>query len=148
MEFLNEEIFYVPINIIKYYNINEKYIKDIKENEIFRAIGLLKQKNINVSSFDFESFVRDFLPNKFDNSKDIETYINKYKQCYFSISNNGLFENRKDPISLIRIRKGYKNMLVIDSGTVRFFVAMFLGIEKIPTIIIDETTNDNYYEFI
>jgi hypothetical protein len=171
MDILNKNIKNVRVDIINYYifeDNNKISIKNIKNHELFYIIELIKEKNIDILSYDFVSHIyenkKEFLNvvnvpktniyenflNGISNIKDIknlEEYVNKFKKIYSSILNDGLFENKADPITLLRIRKGYENILVIDSGKIRFFIAKILNMEKISAVILDETEN-NIYNFI
>ena len=168
MSILNKKIVDVKIETINQYIFGENCIKNIKNHELFYISELIKEKNIDILSYDFVSHIyenkKEFLNvvnvpktniyenflNGTSNIKDIknlEEYVNKFKSIYSSILTDTLFENKSDPITLLRIRKGYENILVIYSGRIRFFIAKILNMEKIPTVILDETEN-NIYNFI
>jgi hypothetical protein len=168
MDILNKNIKNVRVETINQYIFGENCIKNIKNHELFYIHELIKEKNIDILSYDFVSHIyenkKEFLnvvnvpkTNIYENFlngnsnikdiKNLEEYVNKFKNIYSSILNDGLFENKADPITLLRIRKGYENILVIDSGKIRFFIAKILNMEKISAVILDETEN-NIYNFI
>jgi len=148
MNFLNQNIINVPLQIINFFCVSEYNIKKIKEHNLFDVVELIKKDNVDIFSYDFLNyFQKKNLKESFD-IIELEYDIKSYKSYYSnSISNNKIFENRKDPIILFRVKKEHENILAIQSGTFRFFLAKLLNIEKIPVVIIDKT-NNNDYKFI